>query len=70
MRRELHEHIRGLKTEGRAALLTTHDMAEAELLCDRIAVIAQGRIAATGTPAALIAGSGSLEDAILALTGR
>ena len=70
MRRELHGHIRGLKDEGRAVLLTTHDMAEAELLCDRIAVIAQGRIVAMGTPAELIAGSGTLEDAILALTGR
>ena len=71
MRRELHSHVRGLKDEGRAVLLTTHDMAEAELLCDRIAVIAKGRIVATGTPAELIAGSGaSLEDTILALTGR
>ena len=38
--------------------------------CNRIAVIAQGRIVAMGTPAELIAGSGTLEDAILALTGR
>ena len=30
-----------MKDEGRAVLLATHDMAEAERLCDRIAVIAQ-----------------------------
>ena len=71
MRRELHGHIRALKDDGRAVLLTTHDMAEAEQLCDRIAVIAQGRIVATGTPAEMIADSGAtLENTILALTGR
>jgi ABC-2 type transport system ATP-binding protein len=70
MRRDLQDHIRALKDEGRAVLLTTHDMAEAELLCDRIAVIARGRIVAMGAPAELIAGSGTLEDAILALMVR
>ena len=70
MRRELHDHIRAMKAAGRAVLLATHDMDEAQALCDRIAVIAAGRIVATGTPAELIAGSGaSLEDVILTLTG-
>jgi ABC-2 type transport system ATP-binding protein len=70
MRREVHSHIREMKAAGRAVLLATHDMDEAEALCDRIAVIAGGRIVATGTPAELIAGSGgTLEDVILGLTG-
>jgi ABC-2 type transport system ATP-binding protein len=70
MRRELHDHIREMKAGGRAVLLATHDMDEAAQLCDRIAVIAGGRIVATGTPAELIAGSsGTLEDVILTLTG-
>ncbi len=68
MRRELHDHVRAMKQSGRAVLLTTHDMEEARLLCDRIAVMAGGRIVATGTPQDLIAGSGTLEDAILEWT--
>ena len=66
MRRDVQDHIRALKENDRAVLLATHDMDEAEKLCDRIAVIAQGRIVATGTPRELAAG-GSLEDAILRL---
>jgi len=71
MRREVQNHIRAMKSAGRAVLLTTHDMAEAEQLCDRIAVIASGRIVAMGSPSELIADSGgSLEDVILHLTSR
>jgi len=44
-------------------------MDEAARLCDRIAVMADGRIVAEGAPAAVIGGRASLEDAILALTG-
>ena len=70
MRRELHDHIREVRAAGCAVLLATHDMEEAAQLCDRIAVIAGGRIVATGTSTELIAGSGgSLEDVILKLTG-
>ncbi len=69
IRREVQDHIGGLKAGGRAVLLSTHDMAEAARLCDRVAVIARGRIVATGAPRALIADAGeSLEDAILRLT--
>jgi ABC-2 type transport system ATP-binding protein len=67
MRREVQDHIRVLKDNGRAVLLATHDMEEAERLCDRVAVIAGGKIVATGAPRALMAG-GSLEDVILRLT--
>ena len=38
------------RDDGVAILLTTHDMEEAELLCDRIAFLAGGRIVAEGTP--------------------
>ena len=58
-RRSLHDDIRAARHERRAVLLTTHDMAEARALCDRIAVMARGRIVATGTPEELGAG---LED--------
>jgi len=72
MRREVQDHIASMREEGRAVLLATHDMAEAERLCDRIAVIARGRIVATGTPRELIAASGAatLEDMILKQTAR
>ena len=72
MRREVQDHIRVMKEAGRAVLLATHDMDEAERLCDRLAVISGGRIIATGTPQDLIARSrsASLEDVILQLTAR
>jgi len=71
IRREVQDHIGSLKADGRAVLLSTHDMEEAARLCDRVAVIARGRIVATGAPRDLIAGSGeSLEDTILRLIAR
>jgi ABC-type multidrug transport system ATPase subunit len=67
----VQDHISSLKTDGRAVLLSTHDMDEAARLCDRVAVIAHGRIVATGAPRELIADSGAnLEDVILRLTAR
>ena len=36
--------------EDRAIVLTTHSMEEADMLCDRIAIMVQGRLAAVGTP--------------------
>ena len=51
--RELRAMIAGLRDAGKTILLTTHYMFEADDLCDRIAVIAEGEIVATGTPATL-----------------
>jgi ABC-2 type transport system ATP-binding protein len=56
--RELRATIAALTDAGKTVLLTTHYMFEADALCDRIAVIAQGRIVAQGTPQALKAGVG------------
>jgi ABC-type multidrug transport system, ATPase component len=67
-RAQLHEAIRGLKAEGVTILLATHDMAEAETLCDRIAILIRGRIAATGTPAQITA-AGSRDTRITLRTG-
>jgi ABC-2 type transport system ATP-binding protein len=64
---------------GVAILLTTHDMEEAGLLCDRIAFLAGGRIVAEGTPRELrarVAGPSrsaddiDMEDVFMAFTGR
>ena len=52
-RRQFWELIRGLRTDGTTILLTTHYLDEAEALADRIAVIASGRIVASGDPASL-----------------
>lgn len=54
-RLELHKLIRGLKSAGRAVLLSTHHLDEAHLLCDRVGVLHAGRLIATDTPAGLIA---------------
>jgi len=48
--RELRSMIAGLVAAGKTVLLTTHYMFEADTLCDRVAVIANGRIVAQGTP--------------------
>jgi ABC-2 type transport system ATP-binding protein len=54
-RRDTWELIEDIRTRGVTVLLVTHFMEEAERLCDRLAVIDAGRIAALGTPAELIA---------------
>src|SRR3954449_9549527 len=51
--RELRTTVADLRNAGTTVLLTTHYMFEADELCDRIAVIAEGRIVAEGTPADL-----------------
>lgn len=51
--RELRATIASLVESGKTVLLTTHYMFEADALCDRIAVIAHGKIVAEGTPGQL-----------------
>ena len=67
------------RERGVAVLLTTHDMEEAGLLCDRIAFLAGGRVVVEGTPDELrarVAGPGrsandvDMEDVFMAYTGR
>ena len=53
-RRSLWDLIRGLKAKGRSVLLTTHYMEEAEILCDRLAIMDHGRILEMGTVDELI----------------
>ncbi len=56
---DLHEMMRELRATGTTIVLATHDMAEAEKMCDRVAILLRGRIAAIGTPRELTAtGSG------------
>jgi ABC-2 type transport system ATP-binding protein len=53
-RRSLWDLIRNLKARGRSVLLTTHYMEEAEILCDRLAIMDHGRILEMGTVDELI----------------
>lgn len=64
--------IRALRDRGVTIVLVTHFMDEAEALCDRLAIVDQGRVVAQGTPRELIAAgrSDSLESAYLELIGR
>jgi ABC-2 type transport system ATP-binding protein len=67
-RRDTWALVRQLKRDGITVLLVTHNMDEAETLCDRILVIDHGRIVAEGTPAAVRGDHRTLESAYLDLT--
>ena len=56
---EFRALIGELRAEGRTILLTTHDMAEAESVCDRVTLIDRGRLLATETPRDLAGQLGS-----------
>lgn len=53
-RRELWDLLRSLRSEGRTIICTTHYLDEAEALCDRVAIIAEGRLVALDSPRNLI----------------
>ncbi|MBN8726885.1 MAG: ATP-binding cassette domain-containing protein [Xanthomonadales bacterium] len=69
--RGMREFMRRLRAEGRCVLFSSHIMQEVAMLCDRIVVIARGRVVADESPAALRAQTGrdNLEDAFVAIIG-
>jgi sodium transport system ATP-binding protein len=69
--RSLRDVLRELRDEGRCVLLSTHIMQEVAALCDRIVIIAQGRVVADGTPDELREQSSqqNLEDAFMRIIG-
>jgi ABC-2 type transport system ATP-binding protein len=71
-RRQSWKLVEELRAEGVTVLLVTHYADEAERLCDRVALIQAGRIAACGRPQEIIEASqashATLDDAIVALT--
>ena len=79
-KRNLWDLVRDLNSTGMTIVLTTHNMEEAEELCDRLAIMDQGKIIAEGTPQELILQHapeppeaplhGNLEDVFLVLTGH
>src|SRR5258705_3748401 len=72
-RRDVQSFLEDLRRrEGTTILLTTHDMAEAERLCARIAFLARGKLVAEGTAQELVtqANAETLDDAFIKLTGE
>ena len=69
--RTLRDELRVLRAQGKCLLFSSHVMQEVAALCDRIVVLAHGRVVAAGTAAQLIerAGTQGLEDAFVALIG-
>jgi ABC-2 type transport system ATP-binding protein len=72
LRLELWHYVQKINQEGTTILLTTHYLEEADQLCNKIAFIAEGQIAAEGTSEDLSEryDVANLEDAYLALVGR
>jgi ABC-2 type transport system ATP-binding protein len=82
-RRNLWELVRNIRAKGTTVIITTHYMDEAEQLCDRLAILDQGKIIALATPDQLIDNllatgferpkevkAANLEDVFINLTGR
>ena len=79
-KRNLWDLVRQLNVNGMTIILTTHNMEEAEFLCDRLAIMDHGKIIAEGDPQQLILKHapeppvapmhGNLEDVFLSLTGH
>ena len=78
-RRQLWDVLDRYRSGGGTILLTTHYMDEAQTLCDRVAIVDQGRLIALDIPQRLIAAlperrvvvqQGTLEDVFMSLTGR
>lgn len=82
-RRNLWQLVEQIKRQGTTVIMTTHYMEEAQILCDRVAVMDEGRVIAEGTPNRLIQdllGRGfkptqkvqpaTLEDVFIDLTGK
>ncbi|HMW37569.1 MAG TPA: ABC transporter ATP-binding protein, partial [bacterium] len=82
-RRNLWELIRSIRDDGTTVIMTTHYLDEAELLCDRVGIMDEGRIIALDSPERLIHGllatgfqrptrvrEATLEDVFIQLTGK
>jgi sodium transport system ATP-binding protein len=69
--RSMRAFLKAMKAEGRCVLFSSHIMQEVAALCDRIVVIARGRVVADETPDALRAQTGeiNLEDAFVKIIG-
>jgi ABC-2 type transport system ATP-binding protein len=71
-RRYLWAYVRQIRDAGTTIVLTTHYLEEADMLCDRVAIIDRGRIQAAGVPAELKRrfACATLDEVFLAATGQ
>ncbi len=70
-RHSVWDKLNYLKSKDTTLILTTHYMEEAEILCDRVAIMDSGKIITINTPSGLMQlHGGNLEDVYLKLTGR
>ena len=69
--RSLRSFVKKLRAEGACVVFSSHVMQEVAALCDRIVVVAKGRVVAQGTSDALLEQTGkkSLEEAFVTLVG-
>jgi len=69
--RILRQHLLQLKAQGHCILFSSHVMQEVSALCDRVIVMAQGKVVAQGSPQQLcqLAGKDNLEEAFVAIIG-
>jgi ABC-2 type transport system ATP-binding protein len=69
-RRQLHQIVLDLKSQGRTILLTTHYIEEAEKLCDRVIMIRAGEVVADGSPFDLLSHAGGRSTIWIAVEGE
>ena len=69
-RRNMWDMVRDIREQGKTVVLTTHFMEEAERLCDRVAIVDQGRIVALDTPANLIRNLGAENRVVFTINGE
>jgi sodium transport system ATP-binding protein len=69
--RAMRRYVRELAEAGKCVLFSTHILQEVTAICDRVVIIARGRVVAEGTPEELLARTGqtNLEDAFVQLIG-
>jgi ABC-2 type transport system ATP-binding protein len=68
-RHAIWDLVQGVRGRGKTVILTTHFMEEAERLCDRVAILDQGKIVALDTPSSLISNMGVEERVVFSLDG-
>lgn len=67
-RRDTWKMVRKLRADGVTVVLVTHAMDEVEALCDRLSIMVGGRVAVSGTPAEIVGGHRTLDEAYLDIT--
>jgi ABC-2 type transport system ATP-binding protein len=68
-RREIRELIAGLREKGVTVFMSTHILSDIEALCDRVAILRKGKLAATGKLDELLAKSGETQSFEITLNG-